>query len=231
VNVLLIDDESLIREGLSLKLQLEDGSIKARSCGTLEEARKEIAASSPDLIFLDVKMNGDREAGLRFLEELKDQGFPGRIVMLSSENDAATVGRAIGAGAVGFISKGDQDSHAMRRAISLLVQGGVYISDELRQRSTFPPEDPWTTTSIKEVDADHLRITAPRVYETLWRVSRGAPYKVVAQDMGLSDHTVEEYARSGYNAVNARSKTDFLVMLSKKGWKLREPKNLAKTRD
>ena len=230
MNVLLIDDESLVREGLSLKLQIEDPSVQSRACGTLEEARKQIEEEGPDLIFLDVKMNGDREAGLRFLEELKDGGFKGRIVMLSSENDSVTVGRAIAAGAAGFISKSDQDSHAMRRAIALLLQGGVYISDELRQR-TIPPEDPWTTISVKEVDADQLRITAPRVYETLWRISQGSIYKVVADEMGLSEHTVEEYARSGFNAVNARTKTDFLVMLSKKGWKLREPKKLAKTSD
>ena len=45
LKALLIDDESMVREGLSLKLQLEDPSIEARSCGTLEEARREIHSS------------------------------------------------------------------------------------------------------------------------------------------------------------------------------------------
>ena len=52
-------------------------------------------------------MGHNREADLRFLEELMEATSPERVVMLSAENDAATVDRAIATEAVGFISKSD----------------------------------------------------------------------------------------------------------------------------
>ena len=144
--------------------------------------------------------------------------------MLSSENDSTTVGRAIAAGAVGFISKSDQDSTAMKRAIALLVQGGVYISEDARRSKPVLNNSPQNQITIKEVGPATLKISAPRVYETLWHISNGATYKVAAKKMGLSQNTVEEYARDGFNALQARTKTDFLVMLTMKGWKLQQPR-------
>ena len=227
MNALLVDDHTFVRETLSLKLSLEDPSIKVRSCETISEARAMISDGPPDLVFLDVDIDNDREAGLQFLDELKDSDFAGRVVMLSSQIDSATVGRAIGAGAVGFISKADKDPNAMTKAISILLQGGVYISEDARRRPGVrppPDEELLQPATVKEVGAQTLKISAPRVYEALWHISNGATYKMAARQMGgIAESTVQEFARSGYNSVNAKSKSDFLVMLSRNGWKLKPP--------
>lgn len=240
MKALLVDDETLVREGLSLKLQLEDPTIEVRSCGTLEQAREEIKSFEPDLVFLDVKLGGDHEAGLKFLEEIKETGFPGRVVMLSGGNDRATVGRAIATGAVGFISKSDQSTRVLTHAINLLLQGGVYISNEVRQPQLLESriDAPQSRTSsinvsgpiylIKEVGPEILGITAPRVYETLWHIANGdVHYKTVAKKMGISHNTAQEFARVGFHALNVTSKDQFLILLTRKGWKLKAPASQA----
>lgn len=223
MRALLVDDESLVREGLALKLKLEDPSVEVLTAGSTDEARRIIEESQPDLVFLDVKFNGDREAGLRFLESLADSEMKPRVVMLSSETDRDTVSRAVSAGAVGFISKSDQASFVMRKAISMLLQGGVYISDDARRRDA--AESPaFEKVVVKEVGPADLKITAPQVYRALWHISQGRSYKQAAREMGgIAESTLEEYARTGYNTLRVRTKNDFLVMLSKKGWKLKKP--------
>jgi DNA-binding NarL/FixJ family response regulator len=227
MKILVVDDQGLIREGIALQIKLLDPSYIVDSCGDIAEARTHLASgSAPEIIFLDVSMDGNHTAGLDFLDELKDADCPSRIIILSAQDDAATVGRAIGSGAVGFITKNGPDASPMRRAIEMVVQGGVFISDELRRRR--PPttlfRPPQTPAAIRVVGPDELKITAPRIYEVLWHISNGVKgYKNIANKMGIADSTVEGFARDGFSHLNVRGKEGFLVMLTQKGWKLAPP--------
>ena len=227
MNILLIDDQGLIRESLALQIKLLDASFAVTSCGTLEEARKLVVDTRPDVIFLDVDMHGNQSAGLGFLDELKDADCESRIIMLSSQDDQTTVGKAIASGAVGFITKSAKDPTSMGRAMEIVLQGGVFLSDELRGRRTPPRVGGGTGPhgqTVRTVGPEELGITALRVYETLWHLSNGVKgYKNVANKMGISAGVAEEHARKGYERLSVAGKDGFLVMLSQKGWKLRAP--------
>ena len=195
--------------------------MEVKSCGDVLEARKLVGSFQPDLVFLDCKIRGDRRAGLKYLQELKTGHFPSRVIMLSGEDDRELVFEAVRSGAAGFVSK--SDDKPLSKAISILLQGGTYISPQAL--SGLNDSDDSDDVALTWVGPEELNITAPQVYKTLWHIANGDyEYKNVAHAMNkLSPETVSGYAQKGFEACKVGTKLEFLGMLYSKGWRLRSP--------
>jgi len=102
-DILVVDDETDIRElvaGL-----LEDEGYRTRKAGSADEALAAIAARRPNLVFLDIWLQGSRLDGLQVLELIK-QGHPDlAVVMISGHGNIETAVSAIKSGAYDFIEK------------------------------------------------------------------------------------------------------------------------------
>jgi len=102
-DILIIDDESDIR-GLIQGL-LEDEGYKTRSAATDEKAYKLISEKCPDLIILDIWLQGSKDDGLQILEKVKAEHPHLPIVMISGHGTIETAVNAIKQGAYDFIEK------------------------------------------------------------------------------------------------------------------------------
>ena len=102
-DILVVDDEVDIRElvaGL-----LEDEGYRTRKASSADEALAAIAARRPNLVFLDIWLQGSRLDGLQVLELIK-QGHPDlAVVMISGHGNIETAVSAIKSGAYDFIEK------------------------------------------------------------------------------------------------------------------------------
>ncbi|HEV7258391.1 MAG TPA: sigma-54 dependent transcriptional regulator [Bosea sp. (in: a-proteobacteria)] len=102
-DILVVDDETDIRElvaGL-----LEDEGYRTRKASSADEALAAIAARRPNLVFLDIWLQGSRLDGLQVLELIK-QGHPDlAVVMISGHGNIETAVSAIKSGAYDFIEK------------------------------------------------------------------------------------------------------------------------------
>ncbi|RYE71425.1 MAG: sigma-54-dependent Fis family transcriptional regulator, partial [Hyphomicrobiales bacterium] len=102
-DILVVDDEVDIRElvaGL-----LEDEGYRTRKAGSADEALAAIAARRPNLVFLDIWLQGSRLDGLQVLELIKE-GHPDlAVVMISGHGNIETAVSAIKSGAYDFIEK------------------------------------------------------------------------------------------------------------------------------
>ena len=103
MNVLLIDDHALFREGLKFLLRSLDAALAVDEAGNCAKALEHAAARSYDLVLLDLKMPG--VDGLDALAALRDAIPAAPLVVLSGEDNAAVVRAAIERGAMGFIPK------------------------------------------------------------------------------------------------------------------------------
>jgi DNA-binding NarL/FixJ family response regulator len=227
MKILIVEDHGLVREGLVLQVRALDPTFAVYSSGDLDDAHKKIAEHSPEIIFLDVGFRGDSTAGLRFLDDLKEAECESRIIMLSGSDDPHTVGAAIGSGAVGFITKNSDDLSSMRRAMQMVIQGGVFISEEIRRgRSPPPPPPPGEDAPVylRTVGPEDINVTTPRHYEALWHLYNGVKgYKRIASAMKISEGVAEEYAREGFTKMGVRGKDQFFLKLMHNGWKLSAP--------
>ena len=102
-DILIVDDEADIREGVSGILS--DEGHNTRTAKNSDEALAAIEARRPQLIFLDIWMQGSRLDGMQLLEIVKRQHPNLPVVMISGHGNIETAVQAIRLGAYDFIEK------------------------------------------------------------------------------------------------------------------------------
>ena len=140
LHILLLDDHALFRESVSRLLGVEPGFEVVAHCGTIEEALQVLRQKSIDLVLLDFDLGG--RDGREFLRLAKEQGFHGKILVVTAGVDAEAVSELIRSGISGVFRK--HDSAAMlAQGIRDVMAGKVWLDQEqlqtaLRTDSTTP---------------------------------------------------------------------------------------------
>ena len=104
--ILIVDDERVVREGLKANLQGEGFAVRTARDG--EEALKKIAEKRPDLVLLDVMM--PKMNGFRCCEEIRRKDALLPVVFLTAKDSESDQVRGIGLGGDGYVSKTASDS-------------------------------------------------------------------------------------------------------------------------
>ncbi len=103
LRVLIVDDDSLIREMLRLIL-VEGGFTISGEAGDGAEARRQLKDNSPEVVLLDIVLPGE-DSGLDLLRIIKKDYPEIHVIMVSGEPSSERVQTAISSGARGFIVK------------------------------------------------------------------------------------------------------------------------------
>ena len=117
IRLLLVDDEPTILRGLRMRLALEPDVEVVGEAGDGVTALEQVERLAPQVVLMDVEMPG--LDGIATTSELRSRSNGAAVVMLSMHDDAATVERALAAGATAFVSKQSIDGallEAIRRA-------------------------------------------------------------------------------------------------------------------
>jgi two-component system nitrogen regulation response regulator NtrX len=119
-DILIVDDEADIRELVAGIL--DDEGFTTRTAGDSDSASAEIASRKPDLVFLDIWLQGSKLDGLQLLEEIKRDhaGLP--VVMISGHGNIETAVAAIKSGAFDFMEKPFKSERLLLVATRALAQ-------------------------------------------------------------------------------------------------------------
>ncbi|MFB6841222.1 response regulator [Streptomyces sp. NPDC056361] len=190
VRVLVVDDQDLVREGIAALLGIQPGIDVVGSARDGAEAVEEAERCRPDVVLMDIRMPGtDGVAATALLR----RRLPGcRIVMLTTFDDDEYVGRALKAGAVGYLLK---NLPAARLAEAVrLAHAGVAQFDQTVLAALAaggPGPDPLT----------------PRETEVLRLISAGATNKEIAARLYLSEGTVKNHISRVLSRLGLRDRT------------------------
>src|SRR5581483_8400185 len=102
-DILIVDDEADIRDLVAGILQ--DEGHGTRTAGNSDEALAAVVARRPNLVFLDIWLQGSRLDGLQLLDSLKQDHPDLPIAMISGHGNSETAVSAIKRGAYDFIEK------------------------------------------------------------------------------------------------------------------------------
>ena len=128
ISVLIVDDHPVVRRGLRVLLEVQDGIEVAGEAGDGPAALALAAEHQPDVILLDLKLPG--LDGLAVLAELRArQDQQAKILVLTSVTDPVAAGRAMREGAAGVLYK-DVDPDALVRAIRAVHDGHLLLAPE-----------------------------------------------------------------------------------------------------
>ena len=206
---LVIDDHALIRDALaSVLAQLQPGSavIEASTCAEALEAVTGQADLS--LVLLDLTLpDGD---GFLLLERLRRDrpGVP--VVVLSAIQDRASVTRALGAGASGFIPKAAQ-REIMLNALRLVFAGGIYVPPEILAHGGRPGAE----SASAPLQAAGL---SERQQEVLALLMQGLSNKAIGHRLDLAEPTVKNHVTAILKALGAHNRTAAVAAANRRGW-------------
>jgi two-component system nitrogen regulation response regulator NtrX len=120
-DILIVDDEADIRELVAGIL--DDEGFTTRTAGDSDSASAEIASRKPDLVFLDIWLQGSKLDGLQLLEEIKRDHASLPVVMISGHGNIETAVAAIKSGAFDFMEKPFKSERLILVTTRALAQG------------------------------------------------------------------------------------------------------------
>ena len=131
VRVLIVDDHAVVRSGLRLLLDAEEGIETVGEAGNARDGLFQARALKPDVILLDVVMPD--QTGIEVLPQLTHENPQAKVLVLSMQDDPHYVREAFAAGASGYVLKEAADAEVVE-AIREVARGGRYVHPELGAR-------------------------------------------------------------------------------------------------
>jgi DNA-binding NarL/FixJ family response regulator len=131
IRVLIVDDDALVRAGLSMMLAGSDDIEVVGEAADGAEVPAAVAASSPDVVLMDIRMPG--VDGLHATESLRAADDAPSIIVLTTFEAGDDVLRALRAGAAGFLLK-DTPPGEILKAIRLVAAGEAMLSPTVTRR-------------------------------------------------------------------------------------------------
>jgi len=196
MKVLIVDDDSLIRESLSLILTCE-GDITV--CGLAEDgvnALKICQTTQPDVVLMDIRMpNMDGVAATRLIKK----EYPHiRIMMLTTFDDKSNIQQALTAGAEGYLLKTDDLSDIANKLRVFVAGVGILDAGVIKKLTENP----------------NLKQLTPREQEITQLVAQGLTNKDIATQLFLSEKTVRNNISVIMEKLNVSNRTQLGVAYS-----------------
>jgi len=182
MKVLLVDDHSVVREGLKEIIgKMDEVSVIEEASDGLE-AMDKIKKHSYNLIILDISMPG--MSGLDILQALKGRKDNPHILILSVHPQKQYAIRALRLGVSGYLSK-DSVPDELSEAIRKISSGGKYISSALAEKVLFDK----TRDSDKE---PHEKLS-DREFQVMCLIAKGKSLTEIANDLFINNKTVSSH--------------------------------------
>ncbi|MBW1806665.1 MAG: response regulator transcription factor [Deltaproteobacteria bacterium] len=197
IRVLVVDDHSVVREGLCRLLDSERGIEVLGQTGSGREAVKLCKQLKPDLVLLDYSLP-DID-GLETTSQIVPLKTGAKILILTMYANEEYAIRLIRAGAAGFVIKGASPEELLT-AVRKVARGGTYISPAILEKMVGR-----MGKSEKETPEANL---SDREIQVLVRLARGATTREVAEELHLSVSTIETYRSRILEKLNLRNNSD-----------------------
>ena len=204
IRLLIVDDHSVVRQGLRAFLRLQDGIEVIGEAADGEEAVRVARTSRPDVILLDLVMpDGGGVGAIRRLLEVA----PGvRVLVLTSFADDAQIFAAIAAGAAGYLLK-DIDPQALADGIREVHAGRPALHPAVAARLMHRNRSPSPAhTELTRRERDVLRL-----------VVEGLPNKQIAQRLGIGEKTIKTHVSRVLAKLGVADRTQAAVLAIREG--------------
>jgi len=201
LSVVLVDDHTMLRQGLRRALEAEGIEVLGEAADGL--AGVEVAlATGPDVVLMDVSM--PTMDGIDATRRLLAARSEMRVVMLTMHIDREIFDSALKVGAVGYVTKDSSISEVVE-AIRLAANGDRPMSPHLAE------------ALLHEARRDQDAIISAREEEVLQLVADGLGTNEIAERLFISHRTVKNHLASIYEKLNARDRTQAVLMAVKMG--------------
>lgn len=202
IRVLVVDDQQLLRRGLTMLLDTVDDVDVVGQAGDGREALDLVASIESDVLLTDVRM--PTMDGMELLAACREQYPDLPVVLLTTFDDQDVVRAAIHGGAAGFLLK-DSSVDSVAEAIRQAVAGGMMIDPRVaRSAFTVPADKPGPLASL-----------TPTELQVAELVATGASNAEIAEELFLAEGTVKNHVSTLLRKLDQRDRTRLALFLSR----------------
>lgn len=205
IRVFLVEDHETVREGLRLLVSAQSDMQVVGEAGDGRTAVDAIAATTPDVVVLDLTMPG--MTGLATAKALQTSPPSTAVVVLTRHDDRAFVQELIAAGAAGYVLKQSPSSELLR-AVRAAAAGGRYMDPSL----------PLPTEPVDPKRRDATPRASKREVQVLRLSARGHSNKEIAARLGIGIKTVEVHKANAMRKLNLSGRADLVRYAMMSGW-------------
>ena len=188
--VLLVDDHSLVRLGLSALIGCQKDFEVVGEAADGAEAVRIADKIKPDLVLMDLMMPG--MDGVEATKRIRKNDPSAKILVLTTFGTSADVARTVAAGAAGAIMK-DASNNELLDAMRAVATGGSAFSPEIARHVNEEPDPPQLT---------------PRQVEVLHSVSRGLSNHDIAKQFGITEDGVKHHMKAILAKLGAANRSE-----------------------
>ena len=213
VNVLVVDDQALVREGIASLLTIQPGIHVTGTAEDGKQALEQVKQQIPDVVLMDIKMpvmDGIESSRLILKENPQI-----KILMLTTLEDEEYIVKSLKLGASGYLLK-DILAAELAQAIHLAYKGvhqlSPSISGKLVELQTLPEKD-----KIKDEYNERLAELTPREMDVLRLIARGSTNREIASELYLSEGTVKNIVSSIFNCLGIHDRVQAAIIAIRHG--------------
>ncbi len=208
IRLLLVDDQSLICQGLKAMLSLEDDLQIVGTANSGKAAIEQIAEIAPDVVLMDVQMPemDGREATRIICEQ-----FPNvKVLVLSTFDDNRYIADAMRSGAKGYLLK-DMPSEELAQAIRFVHRGYTQMAPGLMEKLMTSTTAQDTNKVRSRSISPELSQLTPREQEVLQLIGNGATNREIAETLYISEGTVKTHVTHLLNRLSLRNRSQLAI--------------------
>lgn len=202
INVLIVDDQRLMRDGLRTLLELEDDLTIVGEAENGQDALERVVQLSPDVVLMDVRM--PVMDGVEATRRLQTTAPNVKVIILTTFDEDEFVFEGLRAGAVGYLLKA-VSSDELAQAIRTVNAGNGLIDPSITRKvvAEFARLAPNTPNRNQEL----IEPLAEREVEILRLIAQGFSNREIANQIFLAEGTVKNYVTSLLGKIGVRDRT------------------------
>jgi DNA-binding NarL/FixJ family response regulator len=205
ITVVIADDHRSYGEALEIALDAEDDLRVIEVVTDGNAAIESTTSKHPDVVLLDLQMPGLN--GIEAARKIREENTGAAVIILSGQDDDTSLARAIQAGARGYVTKTEPVidlAEAIRRAArGEPLHSSVDVERSLQKLRRRRATDGALSQRIE-------RLT-PRELEILQRMADGDSPEEIADELGMSRHTLRTHTQNVLTKLGVHSKLDAIV--------------------
>jgi DNA-binding NarL/FixJ family response regulator len=210
--VLLVDDQELVRSGLTRILRRRDGFLVVGECEDGDQVVAAVEELEPDVVVMDLRMR--RMSGIEATAELRRRPDGPPVLVLTTFDDDELLSGALRAGAAGFLLK-DSPAEDVVRGVAAVAAGNALLDPAVtgrvleRFRATPDTVSGQRPETIEELTA--------REREVLELMGRGLSNGEIATTLVISEVTVKSHIGRIFTKLDLRDRAAAIVYAFDRG--------------
>jgi DNA-binding NarL/FixJ family response regulator len=204
--VLLVDDDALVRAGLSMMLHGTDGIVVVGEASDGDEVVTAIELHQPDVVLMDIRM--PRLNGINATEMVRRRPRPPEVIVLTTFDSDDNVLHALRAGASGFVLK-DSPPAQIVEAIRRVAAGDPILSPSITRRLM---DRAAVEAGALEAAREAMNALSPRERDVVSAVAEGLTNADIADQLYMSVPTVKAHVTHILTKLGLTNRTQIALL-------------------